>query len=364
VTVPAGLMDVSNGRLRRTVENPDGSRTFEWFVTNPINNYGINVNIADYAHFSDVFKGEKGDLTLDYYVLPANLEKAKKQFQQVKPMLQAFEHWFGPYPFYEDGYKLVEVPYLGMEHQSSVTYGNQYRNGYLGKDLSGTGWGDDWDFIIIHESGHEWFANNITYRDVADMWVHESFTNYSECLYVEYHHGKAAGAAYVIGCRKLVQNRKPIVGIYGVNHEGSGDMYYKGGNMLHTIRQVVDNDALWRDILRGLNKDFYHQTVDGAQVEAYMSEKSGKKLDKIFDQYLRDTRIPLLEVQLDKGNLTYRWINCVPGFDMPVQVTVGKDKYAWIRPTTEWQTVKCSLKKAEQFRVDEDFYVEVKVRAD
>lgn len=360
ITVPAGLMDVSNGRLRRVTTNADGTSTFEWFVSNPINNYGINVNIADYAHFFDVFKGEKGDLTLDYYVLPSNLEKAKKQFQQVKPMLQAFEHWFGPYPFYEDGYKLVEVPYLGMEHQSSVTYGNQYMNGYLGRDLSETGWGLKWDFIIIHESGHEWFANNITYRDVADMWVHESFTNYSENLFLEYHHGKEAGAAYVIGCRKLIANKKPIIGVYGVNREGSGDMYYKGGNMLHTMRQVVNDDKLWRDILRGLNAAFYHQTVDGAQIEAYMIEKSGKKLDKIFDQYLRDTRIPELEVKLEKGLLSYRWTNCVPGFDMPVQVTLARDKYSWIKPTTEWQTSPCSLKKAEQFKVDEDFYVEVK----
>ncbi len=359
VRVPNGLMDVSNGRLRRIIEHNDGSRTFEWFVSNPINNYGINVNIADYAHFSDLFKGEKGDLTLDYYVLPANLEKAKKHFQQVKPMLLAFEHWFGPYPFYEDGYKLVEVPYLGMEHQSSVTYGNKYLNGYLGRDLSDTGWGLKWDFIIIHESGHEWFANNITYRDVADMWVHESFTNYSENLFVEYHYGKKAGAEYVIGCRNLIQNRRPIIGVYGVNREGSGDMYYKGGNMLHTIRQVVNDDKLWRDILRGLNQEFYHQTVDGAQVEAYMIEKSGKKLDKIFDQYLRDTRIPELEVKLEKGVFSYRWTNCVPGFDMPVQATITKDKFAWIKPTTEWQTMKCSLKKMEQFKVDEDFYVEV-----
>ncbi|MFD0878390.1 M1 family aminopeptidase, partial [Massilia pinisoli] len=166
-----------------------------------INNYGINMNVGNYEHFNEIYDGEKGKLTLDYYVLPENLEKAKTQFKQVPMMLKAFEHWFGPYPFYEDGYKLVDVPYLGMEHQSSVTYGNKYNNGYLGRDLSGTGWGLKWDFIIVHESGHEWFANNITYKDMADMWIHESFTNYSENLYTEYYFGKEAGAAYVIGCR-------------------------------------------------------------------------------------------------------------------------------------------------------------------
>jgi aminopeptidase N len=359
VTVPKDLTDVSNGRLRKTTDNGDGTRTFEWFVSNPINNYGVNVNIADYTHFADTFQGEKGLLTLDFYVLPANLEKAKKQFQQVKPMLRAFEHWFGPYPFYEDGYKLVEVPYLGMEHQSSVTYGNRYLNGYLGMDLSGSGWGKKWDFIIIHESGHEWFANNITYRDIADMWVHESFTNYSECLYTEYHFGKEAGAEYVRGCRRQIDNKAPIVGVYGVNSEGSGDMYYKGGNMLHTIRQIVDDDEKWRSILRGLNRDFYHQTVDGVQVEAYISQHSGKKLQKVFDQYLRNIAIPVLEYRQKKGKVEYRWTNCVEGFDMPVKVTLAPGKFDFVFPTTEWKSSPCKLGKKDEFQVDENFYVTV-----
>ncbi|HRI61346.1 MAG TPA: M1 family metallopeptidase [Saprospiraceae bacterium] len=359
VTVPKELMDVSNGRLRRTTDNADGTRTFEWFVSNPINNYGVNVNVADYTHFADTFQGEKGLLTLDYYVLPKNLEKAQKQFQQVKLMLRAFEHWFGPYPFYEDGYKLVEVPYLGMEHQSSVTYGNQYLNGYLGMDLSGTGWGKKWDFIIIHESGHEWFANNVTYRDIADMWVHESFTNYSESLYTEYQFGKEAGAEYVRGCRKQIENKKPIVGVYDVNNEGSGDMYYKGGNMLHTIRQIVDDDEKWRSILRGLNRDFYHQTVDGSQVEAYISKQSGKNLQKVFDQYLRNTAIPVLEYRMKKGKVEYRWTNCVEGFDMPVKVALSKGKQEFIFPTTEWKSSPYKLGKKDDLQVDENFYVTV-----
>ena len=360
ITVPNGLMDVSNGRLRRITENADSTRTFEWFVSNPINNYGVNVNIGNYTHFADTFQGEKGLLTLDYYVLPENLEKARTQFQQVKPMLRAFEHWFGPYPFYKDGYKLVEVPYLGMEHQSSVTYGNGYRNGYRGMDLSGTGWGKKWDFIIVHESGHEWFANNITYRDIADMWIHESFTNYSEGLYTEFMFGKEAGAAYTLGCRKLIENRSPIVGVYNVNSEGSSDMYYKGGNMLHTIRQIVDDDEKWRAILRGLNRDFYHKTVDGADVEAYLVKHSGKNLQKVFDQYLRNTSIPVLEYRRSKGKVEYRWANCTEGFDMPVKVTLSPGVYEFIYPTTEWKSSPCRLRKKEEMLVDEHFYIFVK----
>jgi aminopeptidase N len=354
VTVPKDLMDVSNGKLRRVTENEDGTRTFEWFVSNPINNYGVNVNIADYAHFADTFQGEKGILNLDYYVLPRNLEKAKKQFEQVKPMLRAFEHWFGPYPFYEDGYKLVEVPYLGMEHQSSVTYGNRYLNGYLGMDLSGSGWGKKWDYIIIHESGHEWFANNITYRDAADMWVHEGFTSYSESLFTEFYFGKKAGDEYTIGARRLVENQSPIVGTHGVNKEGSGDMYHKASNMLHTIRHIVDDDKKWRSILRGLNRDFYHKTVDGVEVEAYISKHSGKNLQKVFDQYLRDTEIPVLEYRFQKGKVEYRWTNCVEGFDMPVKASLTAGKYEFIYPTTAWKSSKCKL---AELQVDENFYM-------
>lgn len=357
VTVPKNLTDVSNGRLRKTTENSDGTKTFDWAVRNPINNYGVNVNIGNYVHFSEDYKGEKGNLTMDFYVLPENLEKAKKQFKQAAKMMQAFEHWFGPYPFYEDGYKLVEVPYLGMEHQSSVTYGNQYMNGYLGSDLSGTGWGNRWDFIIIHESGHEWFANNITYKDIADMWIHEGFTAYSENIYTEYYEGRDAGAAYVIGTRANMANDKPVIGEYGVNSEGSQDMYYKGANMLHTIRQIVDNDDTWRQILRGLNKDFYHQTVTTADIENYMIKKSGKKLNKIFDQYLRTAQIPSFEYKFENGNLTYRWADCVAGFDMPLKVMLEAGKYSFIYPTTEWKTIKTKWKTLDSDIVDVNFYV-------
>lgn len=358
MTVPKNVMDVSNGNLLSVVENSDNSHTFNWVVKNPINNYGVNMNVANYVSWKETFKGEKGDLQVSYYVLPQNLERAKEQFKQAPKMLKAFEHWFGPYPFYEDGYKLVEVPYLGMEHQSSVTYGNDYKMGYRGKDLSNTGWGLKWDFIIIHESGHEWFANNITYKDVADMWVHESFTNYSENLYTEYYFGKKAGEDYVIGTRQLIANDIPIVGIYGVNQEGSKDMYYKGGNMLHTIRQIVNDDEKWRQILRGLNKTFYHQTVDGSQIENYISEHAGRNLSKVFDQYLRDVRIPVLEYAFTGKGLQYRWINTVENFDMPVKVKLASGKEEFLFPTKDWKTLK--VKGDKSLTVDRNFYVEAK----
>lgn len=357
VTVPEDLMDVSNGQLLNVTANPaDHTRTFDWYVKNPINNYGVNLNIARYEHWSEVYTGEKGPLAVNYYVLPEHLDSARRQFREVPRMLKAFEYWFGPYPFYEDGYKLVEAPYLGMEHQSSVTYGNHFRNGYLGRDLSHTGWGLLWDFIIVHESGHEWFANNITYKDIADMWIHESFTNYSECLFTEYYWGKAAGAQYVIGCRANIRNDRPIIGIYNVNYEGSGDMYYKGGNMLHMIRQLVGNDSTWRELLRGLNKTFFHQTVTTAQIEDYMSKQTGLNLKPVFDQYLRDTRIPILEYRPVVGGFQYRWTNVVPGFDMPVRVCLGETgPNRDIQPTAQWK--KLSATGAKTLTVDANYYV-------
>jgi aminopeptidase N len=358
VTVPDNLVDVSNGRLRSVVSNKKNkTKTYNWFVSNPINNYGVNINIGDYIHFSEKFNGEKGPLDCDYWVLKQNLEKAKVHFKQVSLMLKAFEYWFGPYPFYEDSYKLVDAPYLGMEHQSSITYGNGYQNGYLGRDESGTGWGDKFDFIIVHESGHEWFANNITYSDIADMWIHESFINYSENLYVEYYYGKEAGAEYCRGTRKNIRNDRPIVGIYNVNYEGSGDMYSKGGNMLHTLRQIVNDDTKWREILRGLNHDYYHQVVTGAQIENYLSEKTGLDLKPFFDQYLRDVRIPVFEYYVKGNELTFRWNNCVPKFNMPLKINVAgvvKD----IKPSVRFTTTKLDTTNPE-IKVDANYYVAV-----
>ncbi|MCK0124309.1 M1 family metallopeptidase [Gelidibacter sp. F2691] len=356
VTVPKDLMNVSNGQLRSIEEHDNGKKTYNWFVNNPINNYGVNVNIGDYVHFSEVYNGEKGPLKMDYYVLRDNLEKAKTHFKDAPRMMEAFEHWFGPYPFYEDGFKLVEVPYLGMEHQSSVTYGNDYKKGYLGNDLSGTGWGLKFDFIIIHESGHEWFANNITYKDIADMWIHESFTAYSESLFLDYFYGKDAGAAYVIGTRRAILNDSPIIGPYGVNQSGSGDMYYKGSNMLHTLRQWINDDAKWREILRGLNDTFYHQTVTTAQIENYISEMSGIDLSAFFDQYLRDHRLPTLEYEWSDGQLNYRWIDTIADFDMPVDVTID-GKRQRIDPKTSWTTLKT---RGNSLTIDRNYYVATK----
>lgn len=356
VRVPKNLMDVSNGRLRNIEKHNDDTTTYHWFVDNPINNYGVNVNIGDYVHFSEKYQGEGGALDMNYYVLRDNLKKAKKQFKDAPKMMKAFEHWFGKYPFYEDGFKLVEVPYLGMEHQSSVTYGNQYKNGYLGRDLSGTGWGLKFDFIIIHEAGHEWFANNITNVDIADMWIHESFTAYSENLFLDYYYGKKASAEYVIGTRSSIQNDIPIIGNYNVNDEGSGDMYYKGANMLHTIRQLVNDDEKWRQILRGLNADFYHKTVTTEEIEKYMIEKSGIDLSKIFDQYLRTVKIPELEYTIENNTLKYRWNNVVKGFNMPIKVTIdGKDEL--LNPSDNWLTKTI---KGDSIEVDKNFYVNSK----
>ena len=357
VNVPENLVDVSNGRLRSVDVLRNKTKTYHWFVANPINNYGVNINIADYAHFSEVFKGEKGDLDCDYYVLKENLEKAKEQFKQVPLMLAAFEHWFGPYPFYEDSYKLVEAPYLGMEHQSCVTYGNGFKNGYRGTDLSGTGWGLKFDFIIVHESGHEWFANSITYEDIADMWIHESFINYSESLYLEYYFGKDAGSEYVLGTRSNIRNDRPVTGFYNVNNEGSGDMYYKGGNMLHTIRQIVNDDEKWRNILRGLNSEFYHKVVKGSQIENFMSLKTGINLKTVFDQYLRDIRIPVFEYNVKGNKLTFRWNNCVAGFNMPMKIFVsGKEKLLY--PSERFSTVQLDVENAT-IMPDKGFYVAI-----
>lgn len=357
INVPQNLTDISNGRLRGVTELEDSTHTFHWFVNNPISNYVININIGDYVHFGEKYAGEKGDLDCDYYVLRDNVNDAKRQFKQVPLMLKAFEHWFGPYPFYEDGFKLVEAPYLGMEHQSSVTYGNGYQNGYLGMDLSGTGHGLKFDFIIIHESGHEWFANNITYKDIADMWVHEGFTAYSENLFLDYHYDKDASADYVIGTRKNIQNDRPLVGKYGVNYAGSGDMYYKGANMLHTLRQLMKDDEKWRKILRGLNKEFYHQTVTSKQIENYISQQSGINLKPFFDQYLRTIKIPKLETKTKKKKLYYRWTNVVKGFDMPVKVIID-GKETWIQPISDWKKKKFK-KRIKEVKLNRNFYVDL-----
>ena len=352
VNVPNGLMNVSNGRLIG-VDRFDKTSTYHWKVENPINNYGVNINIGDYVNFSEIFDGENGKLDMDYYVLSYNLDKAKVHFSDAIRTLQAFEYWFGPYPFYEDSFKLVETPYLGMEHQSSVTYGNKYKQGYLGRDLSGTGWGLKFDYIIVHETGHEWFANNITYIDIADMWVHEGFTTYSENLFVDYHYGIEASSEYVIGTRKNIRNDKPIIGPYNVNKSGSGDMYAKGANLLHTLRQLANDDNLWRNILRGLNKEFYHQTVNTAQIENYFQKNMNMNLVPFFNQYLRDTRIPILKYKFENKSLLFRWDNVVDDFEMPIEIIV-EGKHKWIYPSNNWKKIKL---KENKIKIDPNYYV-------
>ena len=351
VNVPKDLVNVSNGRLKKIDEYED-SKTYHWYVSNPINNYGVNINIGDYVSFSEVYNGEKGPLDMVYYVLRDNIERARTHFKDAPKMMDAFEYWFGPYPFYEDSFKIVEVPYLGMEHQSSITYGNKYMKGYLGRDLSRTGWGLKFDYIIIHEAGHEWFANNITYKDIADMWVHESFTTYSENLFLDYHYGNEAASDYVIGTRDGISNSSPMIGPYGVNKRGS-DLYTKGANLLHTLRQIAKDDEIWRMILRGLNSEFYHQTVDTKQIEEFISSKIGFDLTTFFDQYLRDIRIPNLEYSISDGLLTYRWIDVIDDFTMPLEIEVLGENI-WIYPTTKKKSIEIN---SDRIKIDRDYYV-------
>jgi aminopeptidase N len=358
-TCPDTLVCVSNGRFGGKLNNGDGTATYNWAVSSPINNYNIIPYIGKYVHFDETYNGEKGKLDMDYWVLDYNLEKAKKQFADAPRMMKAFEYWFGPYPFYKDGYKLVDAPYLGMEHQSAIAYGNGYKNGYYGTDLSGTGWGLKWDFIIIHESGHEWFANNITTKDIADMWVHEGFTCYSETLFTEYYYGKEAADAYVQGIRKNIENKTHIIGKYDVNNEGSGDMYYKAANMLHSIRQIINNDEKFRAILKGLNKTFYHQTVTTKQVENYISQQAKINFSKVFDQYLRTIMVPTLEYKIDNYKLSYKWADsCVKGFDMPLKINFKGER--WIKPTANWKTLNLYPEGDNIFSVDKNFYINTK----
>ncbi|GGE54442.1 peptidase M1-like protein [Pedobacter psychrotolerans] len=362
ISVPKTLQEISNGRLRSTVDQPDGYKQYNWFVSNPINNYDVTFYIGKYAHWQDSYAGENGNLSIDYWALQVDSAKARPHWDaDVKPMLKCFEYWFGPYPWYKDGYKLVQAPHLGMEHQSAVAYGNQFKKGYLGRDLSGTGHGLKWDFITIHESGHEWFGNNITSKDIADMWIHEGFTNYSETLFTECTDSKKSGEEYVIGIRRGIENDTPIIGPYGVNKEGSSDMYPKGANLIHTIRQLINNDEKFRQILRGLNKTFYHKTVTTAEIENYIAKQSGLKLDKVFDQYLRHSAIPVLAYKINAGVLSYRWITDVKNFDMPIKVTLKADEYTLIKPTNDWKTIKVDPSiTADNFKSDPQFYIKTK----
>lgn len=362
VTVPKKLMNISNGRLRNVEKIGKKKTKFNWFVSNPINNYNIAINIGDYVHFQDSFNGEKGKLDIDYYVLRENLERAKPHFEaNVKPMLKAFEYWFGPYPFYEDSFKLIETSHLGMEHQSGIAYGNRFLNGYLGGDGSGTGWGLKWDFIIIHEAGHEWFGNNITASDIADMWIHESFTNYSEALYIDYYFGKKAGQEYIHGNRRAIQNKKPIQGQYHVNNEGSGDMYNKGGVLHNMIRTIIADDDKWRSILRELNAKFYHQQVDYDDIVNFINQESGLNFSSIFEQYVKTTSIPMLCISETKdGKVQTKWKNTVANFEMPVYIGTDDNNLKAINVTNDDQTLNIHNLTKENIRIDTfNYYIDI-----
>jgi len=367
VRVPDTLMNVSNGRLINTIQHEDATKTWVWQVNEPINNYSVSMNIGKYIHLQDEFDGEAGRLSLDYYVLPQNKGEAERQFAQVKPMLKCFEYWFGKYPFYRDGFKLVEVPYLGMEHQSNVAYGNKYMNGYLGRDLSGTGWGLKWDFIVVHESGHEWFGNNITSKDIADMWVHEGFTNYSETLFTQWLSGKEAGSAYNKGARKNIRNDKPILGTYNVHNTGSGDMYPKASAMLHSIRMSMNNDEKFRQLLRHLNKKFYHQIVTTPMIEKEISLFAGYSVKGIFNQYLTTTQIPSFDYKLsvDGKILSYRYSNAVKNFYMPLQVKTNNGLLLLKPKVNTWQTIRLTPKQAANLQLEDlenYFYISINGR--
>lgn len=356
--IPDSLKAIANGRLIVTKQEKNKMTSWKWEVINPINNYNIIPYIGAYVNWQENFAGEKGNLDLSYWVLDYHKKQAEQQFKQVKPMMQCFEKWMGPYPFYEDGFKLIESPHLGMEHQSAVAYGNGFRNGYKGTDLSGSGWGLLWDFIIIHESGHEWFGNNITTTDIADMWVHEGFTNYTETIFTECMYGETAGNEYNKGIRKNILNEKPVKGIYGVNSEGSGDMYYKGSNMLHTIRHVIHDDDKWRNILRGLNAKFYHQTTDSRAVEAYINEQSGINFNKVYEQYLSTTQIPQLSYYFDGKKVCMRWDSCISGFNMPL-VLKKSDTIKRIKPVTE-KWFKSKSKYFDAKWIEDNYYIRLK----
>lgn len=355
IIAPSNLKAISNGVLVSNQDIGENKNKTTWKVVNPINAYGINISLGNYRYFNEVYNGLKGPLDCHYYVIEYNLAKAKEHFKQVPMMLEALEHWFGPYPFYEDGYKIIEVPYLGMEHQSAVTYGNEFRNGYRGGDLSLTGWGLKFDFIIVHESGHEWFANSITNSDVADMWIHEGFTTYSEVLYLDYHFGTQAGNEYLIGYRDHTKNDRPIIGEYEVDQRGSGDMYIKAASMIHMIRQLYEDDDKFRDLLLKINNTYYHKNVSSAEIEDFIATHLGKDLSKVFDQYLRTIKIPELQVRSKKGKLNYRYRNVVEGFNMPVRVIIdGEPK--WLKPGTVWQVLEGFNSDAE-LKIDPNFFV-------
>lgn len=351
ITIPDSLMAVANGRPFPVQRHANGTATYGWKVVNPINNYNIIPYIGKYRHWSQIYKGLKGDLSLDFWVLDYQFEKAQQHFKQVDTLLRAFEYWMGPYPFYKDGYKVVEAPMPGMEHQSAIAYGNHFKNGYNGKDIiSGTGWGLKWDFILIHESGHEWFGNSITSSNHSDTWIHEGFAKYIETLYTDFAFGTKAGNEYAIGTWKRIKNDEPIIG------SNTTDKYYKASAMLHMIRQTI-GDRVFQNLLHKLNSDYYHQTVNTEQILNVFNEVSGMDCGPIFDQYLRTTQVPVFAYTLEENQISYRWENCVDGFAMPVKVyQQNRDKATVLYATTSWKKDAWQGNEAS-IKIDSNYYI-------
>ena len=365
ITVPTNLDEVSNGRLRAKTNLGNGWTRYDWFVSYPINNYNVTFAIGRYVHFHDVYRNPDGDtLSLDYFVMPYNLDKARKQFEQVKPMMQCYEKLFGKYPFLRDGYKLIETPHLGMEHQSAVAYGNAYIQGYRGTASSSVG--VKFDFIIIHESAHEWWGNAVTSNDLADMWIHESFGAYAEAVYVECQYGYDEAMKYVNGKKTAILNDRPIIGPRGVNKSGSGDMYNKGQLVLNTLRHAIGNDRLWWDILKSIQEEFRYKSIDAEDIFKLVNRKTGKDWTPFFDQYLKKTSLPKLDVNIlkkaDSVTVRYRWRTEVKGFNMPVKITDERGKWITVEPDENWKTLKMIYLEPDQFRVAEDqFYIETRI---
>jgi aminopeptidase N len=351
VSIPNDLVDVSNGKFVGKKDLGDGYTRWDWHIQYPINNYCVSLNIGRYEHFTDAADG----MTLDFYCLPENLEKAKRQFAQARSMMECFDKYFGRYPFEKDGYKLIEVPYSGMEHQSAVTYGNRFANGYLERDWTGVGVSTKFDFIIVHESAHEWFGNSVTANDVSDEWIHEAWGTYLECVYVEHMFGYGDALKYVNGYKSKVRNREPIITPRGINRTPPQDMYFKGALFIHTLRNVVDDDRKWWPLLSDFYQRFEHQNIWTEDVVDFFNRKTGMNLTPLFDQYLRHEALPTLELQFpEEGRVAYRWTADVKEFAMPVRVG-KKDRWQVVRPTTEWQTVTTPLKK-DEFEVATDLY--------
>jgi aminopeptidase N len=358
VAIPSDLVDVSNGAFAGKTDLKDGYTRWDWKIHYPINNYDVSLNVGKYVHFGDM----RGDLPLDFYVLPGSLDKAKTQFAQAKPMIEAYEHYFGEYPFKKDGYKLIEVPYSGMEHQSAVTYGNRFANGYLERDWTGVGVSPKFDFIIIHESGHEWFGNAVSAADVSDMWIHEGWTTYLECLYVERLHGRDDALKYTNGYKAKVRNREPIITQRGIHRTPSQDMYFKGALFLHTLRSVVDDDARWFALLHDVFQHFKYQNILTEDLVSFVNARLGTNLTPVFDEYLRQADLPTLEVAFDEtdGTMAYRWKAQERGFDMPIKAG-RRGALETLHPTTDWKLLKTDIKR-EDFAVATDlFYVNVSI---